>query len=57
MAWSPDKTYYWWTPNDMNDEELEIVLNVLCDEKHKKLQGKIWCWKMNYRNKKDYGLS
>jgi len=57
MAWSPDKTYYWWTPNDMNDEELETVLNVLRDEKHKKLQGKIWCWKMNYRNKKHYGLS
>jgi|TARA_B100000085_G_scaffold115456_1_gene105151 hypothetical protein len=57
MAWSPDKTYYWWTPNDMNDEELEIVLNALRDQEYQKLQAKIWCWKMNYRNKKHYGLS
>jgi len=49
MVWSPDK---------LNDKELELLLHALkrYGEDATPLYDKIWCWKMNYRNK-DYGLS
>lgn len=45
-----------WTPNQMNDYELNTVLNALKHTSNEQLHGKFWCWKMNYR-KKNYGIS
>ena len=58
MGWSHDRKYYYWEPNDMNDKEISLILESLRSEEDDKkiLSAKIWCWKMNYRNK-DYGLS
>ena len=56
MVWSPDKNYNW-SPNDMSDEEIKILLHALHrDEEYKQLHAKIWSWNINYRDK-NYGLS
>ena len=47
-----------WSPKDLNDNEIELILEALkrYGEEATPLYNKIWCWKMNYRDK-NYGLS
>jgi|SaaInlV_120m_DNA_3_1039746.scaffolds.fasta_scaffold02729_6 hypothetical protein len=43
---------YYWTPNNMSDVEVKLILSLLRGQENKNLHDKIWCWNMNYRNKK-----
>ena len=47
-----------WSPKDLNGDEIELILEALkrYGEEATPLYDKIWCWKMNYRDK-NYGLS
>ena len=42
-----------WSPNKITDDDLNLLLKALkrYGEEAKSLHNKIWCWKMNFRNK------